>query len=505
MTTFTMIFSLMAAAFFIDVAAMEGFDSSSVNNTSQRNDTSVGDTVRSILASMSLDPDRTESLLSLLGDQGLRISSKSGATVHLRDATTETDPIIEHLYAPVFARSFPSTERRTEETLLELIRNERKGISATLYELNSYAVAYELCKKHREGVEVKLIFDSGCHVSTALLLLQRCAIPMKFCSVSGGILHQKVFRFDANTGKRALLDKKHEKDNVVLKTISRLAKNDDSDKELLDVYNIALDREVALYWDGSFNITGVADQKNIESTTVVADDVAYVTRKKEFEELWKSRRSSQKKSLEEATFKATELSSNGVPSKNVFYLLKSDITINDQKELTLEAILSYKDFVPKYSVGNPADQELLSSPVELPFPCCMRIKGNNAQNMAIEVKLNDGSWIVLKDALRRSQQIQITKCSLKLHGIGDPVSADMDNWFFKLEGTNDYYELSYLQSCEDAKGYQFYGPYDEEDYDEVKIAGSLRKPRYDKGYPLRDLKVQVVRSRASLGEVLAKA
>jgi hypothetical protein len=109
---------------------------------------------------------------------------------------------------------------------------------------------------------------------------------------------------------------------------------------------------------------------------------------------------------------------------------------------------------------------------------------------------------VLKDALMRSQQLQITKYPLKLHGIAQPVNADIDNWFFKLEGTNDYYELAYLQLCKGGTECRFFGPYDEEQYGEVKTTGTSRKPRYDKSYSLTDLKVQAMRSRASLEHVL---
>ncbi len=384
-----------------------------------------------------------------------------------KDAGTQTDPLASDKR---FARTFSTFPGKTQEILLGLIKNEQKSIDMSAYTFNLYKVAYALCNQQNKGVSIRLILNSGCPKTIALLLMERCKIPMRFCTGRHGtIMHQKTVRFDANTGKEFLLNS-----------------NKDNDRKILD----SIDGEIPYFWDGSFNFTGEAEYNNTESTSVHSDETTYPAIKNEFKSWWNSIHENAGKlaTLDTTELKSTtDLQINGVPSPNTLYLLQSAFHIDNQwRYLSPAEILSYQDFAPLDLPERNAMPRIIPAEATLPFACHL-VKKNNQ----FFIQKRADNWIRIEDI---TNEHIVTKYKIRLNGIGGKVDANPEQWFFK-DSQGDYRTLLSLQG-ENSRQDEYSGPYERigESYQFInKPRGAKKKPDQKKSYTLNQLKTTQAR------------
>ncbi len=362
----------------------------------------------------------------------------------------------------------------TEKALIQLINKEKKYIRAALFEFNLYQVAYALCRAHERGIPVEIIMNGsrGTKRSVAQLLVQRCGIPIRYYTPTntethegGGILHTKMFVFESNDGMAYLNEAKHK--------------------------NTTLNYRSPLFWTGSTNIAGNAVEKNMETSSVLADSQSVEEALERFKTLWhaaeRQAKTEQKLSeLESVEFNDTDLKTNGVPSVNTLYLLQSQFLRQNQggtsfTHLTPAEILNNQDFIPASEEINGTNKpRILPRGLSLPKACflCM---GQDLKTYAYGV---DNQWYNLHDDLVSEQKI-------KLHGISQSVTADQEKWFFRTEKNRQilYYKLANLQTENESLMQQkFHGPFIQDSFGNVAYA-PLSRLRKEETYSLTQLQI----------------
>lgn len=362
----------------------------------------------------------------------------------------------------------------TEKTLIQLINKEKNYIRAALFEFNLYKVAYALCKAHERGIPVEIIMNGsrGTKRSVAQLLVQRCGIPIRYYTPTnaethegGGILHTKMFIFESNDGMAYLNEAKH-KDSAV---------------------NYC----TPLFWTGSTNIAGNAVEKNMETSSVLADTQSVEEAIERFKTIWRAAEEQAKtekklNDLESVEFNDTDLKINGVPSVNALYLLQSQFLRQNQgggtnfTHLTPAEILNNQDFVPTSEERSGTNTpRILPRGLALPKATFLCV----GQDLKTYVYGIDNQWYNLHDDL-------VVEHKIKLHGIGKSIEPDQ-KWFFRTEKDRHvlYYTLADLQTDTESLAQQkFHGPFIQDSRGNFDYA-PLSRLRKEETYSLTQLQI----------------